>query len=572
MSAFKLHSLRATLHPSRHHGQVLATRDAYLAISNDDILHGFRKEKNLPAPGKVLGGWCSRDSNFVIGQWISGFANLGAALGDARLTQKALDLFEGLVEIFGTGDRHGFDTYGYDKLVGGLVDLHIHTQHPGIIPFLTGLTESAAKTFDRTRPPAGEVDWDGRHPGGSLEWYTLAENLYRAFHHTGNPLFRDFAEVWHYPFFWDKFRDTNRPADAHSVHAYSHVNSFSSLAMAYATDGDPALLRTAVNAHDYMTGTQCYASGAYGAYERLLPVDGRLGYSLDVSCEHGEIGCGSWSAFKLSRYLLEFTGECRFMDWADRVLHNVIGGELPFTSGGLTPYYADYRPSGGARRYFYEPFPCCSGTYIQAVCAYHDLLYFASPEALHTALYLPSCVTDNGLTLTQDADYPARQTIRFTVNLPAPQRRALRFRVPAWCHGAFAETAGTRINGQPGQWLEIDREWHDNDTLELTLPVAPRLESIDAFHPHRCAVMLGPLLLAQCARYAPHLFLREPGDFHRRLRRDEKNPLRYNVVDDFQHDQPTPHFRPYYDYAEGTPIRAYIDTNLPQLYGSWRGR
>ena len=51
-----------TLRDSRWKRQVLAAREFYLGLSDDDILHGFRRAAGLAAPGKPLGGWCKDDS------------------------------------------------------------------------------------------------------------------------------------------------------------------------------------------------------------------------------------------------------------------------------------------------------------------------------------------------------------------------------------------------------------------------------------------------------------------------------------------------------------------------------
>ena len=58
---------------SRWQQQYQASRDYYLNVPNDDILHGYRAAA-LPAPGKALGGWCSPNSNTVFGQWLSGMS------------------------------------------------------------------------------------------------------------------------------------------------------------------------------------------------------------------------------------------------------------------------------------------------------------------------------------------------------------------------------------------------------------------------------------------------------------------------------------------------------------------
>ncbi len=115
--------------------------------------------------------------------------------------------------------------YTYDKLVSGLVDMRLYAGNSQAIPMLEKVTAYAGRTFDRSNHLA-----DPTHPqhyyGDPQEWYTLSENLYRAYQTTGNSQFRDFARVWLYPQYWNLFADTAKPANAHGVHAYSHVSTF----------------------------------------------------------------------------------------------------------------------------------------------------------------------------------------------------------------------------------------------------------------------------------------------------------------------------------------------------------
>jgi hypothetical protein len=80
------------LRDSRWRSQVLAAREFYLGLPDDDILHGFRRAAGLPAPGKPLGGWCKEDSSTVLGQWLSGMARLYRATGDTAVRDKAAQL------------------------------------------------------------------------------------------------------------------------------------------------------------------------------------------------------------------------------------------------------------------------------------------------------------------------------------------------------------------------------------------------------------------------------------------------------------------------------------------------
>src|SRR5579871_6389384 len=48
--------------PSRWQEQYQAARNFWLGLDEDDILHGFRAQAGLPAPGKALGGWASQST------------------------------------------------------------------------------------------------------------------------------------------------------------------------------------------------------------------------------------------------------------------------------------------------------------------------------------------------------------------------------------------------------------------------------------------------------------------------------------------------------------------------------
>ncbi|MCX6865609.1 MAG: twin-arginine translocation signal domain-containing protein, partial [Verrucomicrobia bacterium] len=72
-----------SLGPSHWQRQFQSARDYYLAVSDDDILCGFRRAAGLRAPGQPLGGWASPDSSIVFGQWLQAMARTSRANNDA---------------------------------------------------------------------------------------------------------------------------------------------------------------------------------------------------------------------------------------------------------------------------------------------------------------------------------------------------------------------------------------------------------------------------------------------------------------------------------------------------------
>jgi DUF1680 family protein len=490
------------LRESRWQKQYQAAREFYFGVSDDDILCGYRSAAGLAAPGKPLGGWCARNSNTVFGQWLSGLSRMACASNNDALREKVVRLFTEWAKTVKPDGNCGMNHYPFEKLVCGLVDMQLYADYADTTEMLEKVTDWASRTLERTRAPAAPKPWE-MHSGKPLEWYTVGENLFRAYQLTGNSRFKDFAEVWLYHDYWNKFAETSAPADAWGVHAYSHVNTFSSAAMAYAVTGDDRYLRIIKNAYDFLQNTQCYASGGFGPAERIMPTNGNLGKALEYHQNTCETPCCSWAAFKLARYLTQFTGEARYGDWVERLMYNGIGGILPIRDHGRHFYYADYRVAGGVKVYARDVYTCCSGTYCQAVSDYPNQIYYKDPSSLYVSLYLPSEVAWNRpegeVQIVQDTDYPESETITFTVNVKKPSAFALKFRVPGWSHVMSVKVNGApaNIKCEPATWATVVRTWNPGDTVEVNIPLRLRFSAVDKWHPHRVAVLRGPVVLVQ---------------------------------------------------------------------------
>jgi len=585
LQAFDYEGVR--LLPGRWESQVRRGRDFYFGLGGDDILHGFRAAAGRRAPGKPLGGWCGIDSSTVFGQWLSGMSRLSRATGDAALRDKAVGLFEGWVETLPPDGDARMGHYRFDKLVGGLVDLDLYAGHRKASEVLSRVTASAVRTLERPDNPRealADPSHNQRYYGAPQEWYTLAENLHRAYRLTGDPMFRAFAEEWHYHAYWAKFRTTSSPRDAHGVHAYSHVNTFASAASAYEATGDPAYLDAIRNAFDYLQRHQCFATGGYGPNERFMALDGSLGKALETRSDTCETSCSSWAGFKLSRYLLRLTGEARYGDWIERLLYNGVGAALPIEDGGRSFYYGDYRLGGGMKVYNWDTYTCCSGTYLQNLAEYHNLIYFKDDEGLYVNLFLPSEVSWNGLTVTQETRYPDVNTTTLLVETEAPKTFPLRFRVPSWTSDVSVRVngSGAPVEARPGSWATVHRTWSSGDEVEIRIPLTLRMEQVDEQHPNCVAVVRGPaVFVLEGAYHDPGFALPMRDEELERWLVPEEGTLPRGVWSTGLREAEYPtslrvappdgrsvrlRFRPFYEIGENYPYFMYFDRDALQ----WR--
>lgn len=550
--------------PSRFKDQYESARDLFFNIPNDDLLLGFRQRAGLSAPGTPLIGWYGgqwTDSSHTIvrdpdtfnafGQFLSGMARMYKAANDTAILDKASYLMDEWAKAidadgyFYYSRKPQFPHYIYEKTVCGLVDMYAYGGSKEAIHHLERITAWAGKNLDRTRriPHDGERGFSA----DGTEWYTLSENLYRAYQLTGDPRYRSFGDVWHYDNYWSLFNQPNPRPDYR--HAYSHCNTLSSAAMAYAVTGDPRFLGAIVNAHDWFQRTQNYATGGFGPNEELMPPDGSLGDSLDAVSATFETGCGSWAIFKLSRYLMSFTGQARYGDWVEKMLYNGVGAGLPMQPDGHTFYYSDYRVGGGTKIYREDQkWCCCSGTYPQAIADYHNLIYLHDNDGLYVNLFVPSEVAWKGITVTQETAYPESQDSTLTINTAKATQFPLRIRIPGWCKGASISVNGERQNNscRSGTWANVERKWTSGDRVRIELPMQVQCPSIDEQHPKRVALVYGPTVLVKRNKRLAS------DSLSRFARREGSNRFRLQLGGDEE-------FVPFYSVGFHEPYEMYFD-------------
>jgi len=560
-----------TLERGRLQTQVETTREYYLRIPNDDLLKGFRARAGKPAYGSDLGGWYSSDIFSIFGQVLSGLSRLYRATGDEGCKDKAIALIEGWAEciaddgFFFYSDKPNAHHYVYDKMVGGLVDAYLYCGYEPALRYLSRITDWAEKNLVRGRPYA-----DGT---SDTEWYTLTENLYRAYLATGDERYRGFGKVWEYREYWDLYARGlsifgERPSGGRTgaYHAYSHVNNLGGLGASYLVTGDRDDLQTLVKAYDYLQAHQCYATGGYGPDEQLLPRD-ELVRRLRTTHNSFETQCGSWAAFKMSKYLITCTGEARYGDWVERLIYNGIGAEIPMDADGNTFYYSDYDLGGGRKTHTAGAWPCCAGTHPMAVADYSELIYFEGPRGLFVNLFVPSTVElpvdGRTVRIRQQTRFPETPDTELIVETTRPARFDIAFRVPAWVSSRpQVEVDGSPIAGPAVYrgWATVRRTWRDGDRMRVVLPMGLWSESLDPSAPYPAAVLYGPVVLAF---RAPHPRALRSLDLDRladELVADRGEPSVFRLARD-----PGVTARPFYAYAQGEPYYMYVSPDMAQF-------
>ena len=530
-------------------------------------MKGFRARAGLPAPGPDLGGWYSSDTFLVFGQIVSGLARLYAATGDAACRDKANYLLQEWGKCiepdgyFYASRKPNAPHYIYDKMLWGLLDAHHYCGNQEALTHLGRITGWAIKNLERSR----------KVNDTSTEWYTLSENLYRAYLATGDIKYRDFASVWEYNDYWDTYARGGdifgpRPDGSRSdvYHAYSHVNTLGGAGAAFLVKGDAHYLQTLLNASDYLQHEQCFATGGFGPDEQLLPRP-RLVEKLGETHNTFETQCGSWAVFKLSKYLIRFSGDAKYGDWIERLMINGLGATIPMTAEGHVFYYSDYCWDGGAKRNTDFGWSCCTGTRPQAVADCLDLIYFHDAQNLYVNLFTSSVVNwplrgGRLVTLTQATSFPENDTVSFTVALTKPARFGIGFRIPGW----LTEPPAASINGQTMRlemgskhWAMLRRTWNNGDQIRVRLPMRLWTSSLARSGPTPAAALFGPVVLAFEAPSAKALQPISVAALTNLLVRVQGEPLKFNLT-----GNSAVQARPFYTFREGERYFLYLDPKM----------
>ena len=210
---------------------------------------------------------------------------------------------------------------------------------------------------------------------------------------------------------------------------------------------------------------------------------------------HGSELCTVVEAMFSLEVALSILGDAAIADRLEKIAYNALPGTF---SDDMWAHQYDQQPNQiqvglnskpwttngvEANLYGLEPnFGCCTANFHQGWPKLTSSLWMRSPdEGLVAVLYAPCEVTTHiggtPVQLIEETDYPFRGLIKITVNPAKPSRFPLSLRIPGW-----AATANIRINGQPfstsikpAEFSRLDRDWKSGDTVELDLPMQPRV-------------------------------------------------------------------------------------------------
>lgn len=519
---------RVRLKPSIWLSAVESNRAYLQRLEPDRLLHDFRLQSGLAPKGERYGGW-EEDTiaGHSLGHYLSACALMHAQTGDdgcraraayvvselaacqraagagfvGAFTRKneasgALEPGRRVMEEIARGDIRSArfylngcwaPFYNWHKLFAGLLDAHRHVESAealGVASGLAGYIEATLSKLDEARMQAVL----GTEFGGMSE--ALAELSSR----TGEPRWLRLAERFHHHAVLDPLiagRD-----ELAFLHANTQIPKLIGLARHAELTGDARELGGARFFWNAVTGGRTYVIGGNSDRENFQEPGSLSRYITEQTCE----SCNTYNMLKLTRHLYAAAPDAAYFDFYERAhLNHILAQHRP--DDGMFAYMVPLM-SGTAREWSepFDSFWCCVGTGMESHAKHGESIWWQDGDALVVNLYIPSILDwqERGARVSLDTRYPFGERVTLAIDeLQEGPAFEIALRLPAWCDAPAAHVNGKRVpvSRSADGYLRLRREWRRGDTVELDLPMKPRLEPTPD-DPSTVAVLSGPLVLA----------------------------------------------------------------------------
>jgi DUF1680 family protein len=503
------------LRPGRLKNAFVKNSEYLKSLDSDMLLYAYRFFAYRKYPGRPCGGWESPldpNKGTFLGHWLSAAAQSYAQSGDKELLKKAQDIVadlrlsqtahgngwvqaSGPERLYVLEGKHGGDPdfsvitapyYPIHKLLAGLVDMHNLADSEEALTVARGLADFLKEETATLSDEKLQKILEREHGGIEEVFYNLAEA-------TGDRSYSKLGKRFeHRAFTGPLKKHEDKLAD---LHANTQLPKLIGEARRWELLGEKDARDLVEFAWSTVASTRTYATGGSSSKEYWRNPNA-LGETL---CAETQESCTTYNWIKLTRHLLEWTGDAKYGDMIELALINgIMPAQNPST--GMFVYFLPLTTDGATKKWgsATEDFWCCYGTMVESFSTLADNAYFATEGGLAVNLYVPSETTWEGVKLTQETSFPESDTSKITLKLDKEKAFDLMLRVPGW---VSASDARVTVNGvaidvavKPGTFLKLQRTWRGGDAVEATWPKRLRLQACGD-DPSLVAVLFGPVVL-----------------------------------------------------------------------------
>lgn len=253
------------------------------------------------------------------------------------------------------------------------------------------------------------------------------------------------------------------------------------------------------------TGDERYLKAAYRNYDTVWGIYGQVpggGFGSDENCRRGYIGprqgtetCTWVELINTDQMLLKVSGDPIWADRCEEIAFNSMGpaltpdlkamhyvtapNQIQLDRQNKAPMIENH---GDMMSYSpFEQYRCCQHNYAMGWPYYAEHLWMATGgNGLAAVCYAASSVTAKvgsgeavEVKFTEQTEYPFEEGVTFKLETPKAVKFPFVLRIPGWCNRAKVSINGQAQPGElkSGTWLTLDRQWANDDTVRLDLPM-----------------------------------------------------------------------------------------------------
>jgi uncharacterized protein len=502
--------------------------DYLLSIEPDRLLHNTREYAGLTPKGELYGGWESLGiAGHTLGHYLTAISQQYAATGDERFRKRIDYIVSEMAECQAAyGDGYigalpPLELQTLRNLKNGVVEVTAQHNFKGgaWVPWYTehkvlnGLKDAwilggnaqakvvALRLADWVDSITAGLTPDQLQTMLKVEQGGMMDVLVELYALTGNPRYLETSKRFYHRAVLDPL--LGRRDELAGKHANTQIPKIIGEARTYEVTGDRGAQAIADYFWDLVVHHHSYVIGGDSESEHFFAENTT---SKHLGADTAET-CNTYNMLKLTEHVFGWNPRAEYADFYERALYNdILASQEPRL--GMFTYFMSLEP-GLFKTYStpYDSFWCCVGTGMENHTKYGEAIYFHGGDRVFVNLFIPSVLTwkDKGLELEQLTDYPksGRTTLAFLSKPSGPV--TLMVRCPGWAAGPVTfKLNGKALNipGLPGTYAAITTPWLKGDHLEVTVPMAVRVESMPD-NPNKVAFLYGPVVLAADLGPAP---------------------------------------------------------------------
>lgn len=282
-------------------------------------------------------------------------------------------------------------------------------------------------------------------------------------------------------------------------HAVRAMYLYCGMADLFSETGDKKLLIALRRVWLKMVKARMYITGGIGSKRDTEGF--KKDFALKNEDSYSET-CAAIGNMMWNLRMLQITGNCKYADLIELIMYNamLVGQSL---DGIKYTYDNPLVSHGDIRRFEWFRCACCPPNIARTIISIGNYIYSTSEDGLWVHQYIGNSANidlwSNKVQISMKSGFPRNGLVKIKLNISKSQKFSIFLRIPSWS----LETE-LNINDEKyfdglssGKYVEIMRNWLDNDRLDITFKMKPKFVESDQRIKNnrgRVAISNGPLV------------------------------------------------------------------------------